>query len=79
GGNWKIGATRDEEPWEETVDTNAFGWIESQSTWMVHKEDDNATYTKIAKAIANGVNKTDIGKLVKEHGEEVKVATIGLY
>lgn len=38
------------------------------------RDGDNATYTKITKAIAKDVTKADISKLIKEHGRELYVA-----
>lgn len=35
------------------------------------RDGDNATYTKITEAIANGVAKADIGELITEHRQEL--------
>lgn len=51
------------------METNVFGWSENDSTWTVHKDDD-ATYTNVAQAIANGTSKSDIGKYIKQHGQK---------
>ncbi|KAH0490067.1 hypothetical protein TgHK011_001551 [Trichoderma gracile] len=72
GGDWNTSTTRleaDDKPCE-TVEPNAFGWTENDSTWMVYNED-NATYTNVAEAVANGTANSDIGKFIKEHGQQV--------
>ncbi|KAK1243020.1 hypothetical protein MKX08_005832 [Trichoderma sp. CBMAI-0020] len=73
GGSWNTSETRQEngnKSCEKKVQPNAFGWSENDSTWMVYKED-NATYTNVAEAIANGTSKNDISKFIKNHGQEV--------
>ncbi|EGR53042.1 uncharacterized protein TRIREDRAFT_103174 [Trichoderma reesei QM6a] len=73
GGSWNTSASRrsmDDKPCETTIQPNAFGWTENESTWMVYNEDE-ATYTNVADAVANGTAKTDIGKFIREHGQQV--------
>lgn len=73
GGSWG-GSGRDQDDFnetcEETIGPNAFGWKENNLTWMVYEED-GATYTNVAEAIANGTSNSDIGKFIKKHGQQV--------
>ncbi|KAH8127662.1 hypothetical protein FP744_10008345 [Trichoderma asperellum] len=71
GGSWATASRKrdDDESCEETMEANVIGWSENGSTWTVHKDDD-ATYTNIVQAIANGTSKSDIGKFIKEHGQK---------
>ncbi|PTB62259.1 hypothetical protein BBK36DRAFT_1129790 [Trichoderma citrinoviride] len=72
GGNWNTSTSRLEarDTPCEPVAPNAFGWTENDSTWMVYKED-NATYTNVAEAMANGTANSDIAKFIMEHGQQV--------